>query len=103
MEANKKFYTDNPDLKPYPMVVAESFTKMVADSPELTMGELLEKTEVEARKRLNLHRKAMISDGGVTNRGKPTFEKTPSGSAKKTSKNLSRLEKDLADMQGIED
>ena len=103
MKAKETFYTNNPDLQPYPMVVAEAFTKMATDNPELTMEKLLEKTEVETRGRLNLHRKAMIDDSGITNRGKPTFEKTPSGPAKQTPKKLSGLEKELADMQGIED
>jgi len=103
MKAKEVFYTNNPDLQPYPMVVAESFTKMATENPELTMEELLNKTETETRGRLNLHRKAMINDGGVTNRGKPTFEKTPSGPAKQTPKKLSGLEKELADMQGIDD
>jgi len=103
MKAKEEFYTNNPDLQPYPMVVAEAFTKMATDNPEITMKELLEKTEVESRARLNLHRKAMVDDTNPANRRKPTFEKTPSGPAKQTPKKFTGLEKELADMQGIED
>lgn len=95
-KARDEFFSRNEDLQPYPMVVAESFNKAVADHPDWKMEQLLEETEKLSRQRLNLHSKVMI-DRTKSTKNKPKFEKTPKTKGKPTKK-LEGLAKELQDM-----
>jgi len=98
--ARETFFKNNEDLQPYTQVVAESFNKAVGEHPDFTMEKLLQETEKEARRRLNLHRKMMIEDTKSAKK-KPAFEKTPSGKKAQKAGKLDGLAKELDDMQNL--
>jgi len=56
-EASEKFYRDNEDLKPFKKVVATVFEEIASSNPSKKYAELLPEVAVEARKRLDLHKK----------------------------------------------
>lgn len=75
--AVKEFYDDNQDLKPYMPVVGSVVNDIVAKDPQLTLAEVLERTEKEARRRLGI-RKSINATDVAANRGKPAFAKSSS-------------------------
>ena len=66
-ESSDQFYKDNKDLEPFKKVVATVFEEVAAQNPGKKYNEILEKVGPEARRRLELHKKAIADD----NKGKP--------------------------------
>ena len=58
-EASDKFYNDNKDLVPFKKVVATVFEEIAAENPDKKYNELMSLVGPEARKRLELHKKAV--------------------------------------------
>ncbi len=54
-----RFYNENKDLQPFKKVVAQVFEEIASDNPDKQYNELLELTGKEARKRLDLKKKAV--------------------------------------------
>ena len=57
-EASDKFYTENKDLEPFKRVVAATFEEIAAANPGKKYEELMKLVAPEARKKLDLHKKA---------------------------------------------
>ena len=57
-KSSDKFYEENEDLKPFKKVVAAVFEEIASDNPGKSYNELLPDVADEARKRLDLHKKA---------------------------------------------
>ena len=55
-----QFYTDNKDLAPFKKVVAVVFEEKLAENSDKTYEEVLKDVGVEVRKRLELHKKAVV-------------------------------------------
>jgi hypothetical protein len=58
-EATRKFYDENPDLKPYAKQVAEVYESVAGTSPEKTIAEVFGMLGDEARTRLKLQKAAV--------------------------------------------
>lgn len=56
--ASEKFYEDNKDLAPFKKVVAAVFEEVASENPDKEFHEILGSVADEARKRLDLHKKA---------------------------------------------
>lgn len=57
-KASDKFYEDNEDLKPFKKVVGAVFEEVASENSDWTYEKVMEETGTEARKRLELHKKA---------------------------------------------
>ena len=55
-KAGEKFYSENADLKPFKGAVATVFNEIATANPNWDYTKLLNESEVETRKRLNLPR-----------------------------------------------
>jgi hypothetical protein len=64
-EASEKFYDDNKDLKPFKKVVASVFEELTSKNPDKTYEDLLTEVGNEARKRLDLQKKAIEKEKGT--------------------------------------
>lgn len=94
MKAVDEFYSKNEDLVPYQSIVGAVSNEIVAREPGLSIGEALNKTEEEVRRRLGLKRQAQAAEAAR----KPAFAKTKS-SRKPGQPQLSGLKADIAAMQ----
>ena len=60
--AREKFYAENSDLAPFKKVVATVFQEISSDNPDKNYQDILSMVGDEARKRLELHKKAVKID-----------------------------------------
>ena len=80
-ETSEQFYKDNPDLAPFKKVVATVFEEVAAENPGKNFRELITNVGVEARKRLDLHKKAVepIDDKNKNKDGSPRLPQKKGG------------------------
>jgi hypothetical protein len=91
---SETFYSENPDLQPFKKVVAAVFEEISSQNPDKNYNELLKKVGDEARKRLELHKKATEP--------KQTSPKLPSKKGSipttPTKPDISSIQKDIDEM-----
>lgn len=92
---NTKFYTDNPELKPFNKIVAVTFEDVQAANPGKGPEELLTLLGDEVRKRLNLKKNAIQSDPPKLPRKKGSSKRQATPPKTKT------LEDELAEMDKL--
>ena len=61
-KASEGFYNDNKDLQPFKKVVAAVFEELASENPDKTYTEILSGVGDETRKRLDLHKKAVVNE-----------------------------------------
>jgi len=98
-ETSEQFYKDNPDLIPFKKVVATVFEEVAAENPGKNFRELITNVGVEARKRLDLHKKAVEPIDDKNKGGPPKLPQKKGGPGDKTEKpNTSPLQDEIAEM-----
>jgi len=101
-EASDNFYKENADLAPFKRVVAAVFEEIAAENPEKNYSELMNLTAPEARKRLELHKQAVVKEKGENegNRKSPRLPGTKSGQrqSQSTKPATSALESEIEEM-----
>ncbi len=97
-ETSENFYKENPDLKPFSKVVAAVFEELMSNNPGKNYKDLVKEVGDETRKRLDLHKKAVVEE-------KKPEDKTPKLPTKKGSitvtdkkPNTSPLQNEISEM-----
>lgn len=76
-KATEDFYTNNKDLLPFKKAVAQVYEELASENPDWKLGKMFEELEKETRTRLDLQRKATVTNAPVTATPKgPKFPKT---------------------------
>jgi len=106
-KASDEFYSDNEDLKPFKKVVAVVFEEIASKNPDKSYKEILVEVEKDTRKRLELHKKAVVDNKDKDKDKDKDVPKLPGNKgSKRTSKqkpDTSSLAKELADMDEVVD
>ena len=93
-QVHDKFYEDNKDLVPWKKVVGTIFEEFIAENPDRTYEELLPKVAEEARKRLELHKRAQTN----SNEPPPKLPRKKGGPRQTTKPNTDPLLDELSEM-----
>ena len=100
-EASDKFYKDNNDLAPFKKVVAAVFEEIASKNPDKKYSDLMDLVAPEARKRLELHKKAVKEDKAEEKEERaPRLHGVKSGQRQSQSHkpNTSALSKEIEEM-----
>jgi len=94
--ATEKFFNDNKDLLPFRKAVATVYEELASENPDWKLDKILEETEREARKRLELHKRTDVTSAPTTSApASPKFPKTGTSRQRqkpKTSKLLDEID-----------